>query len=131
MGSMMADKLKKEGFSTDIILPVPLYKQKEKERGFNQATLLCQYISKEMNIPFNIHTLIRVKNTKVMHSLTKKERQENVADAFKVVDNGVIMEKDIVLIDDIFTTGATVNACSQLLLSNGAKSVTVLTFARD
>ncbi|MBU5676652.1 ComF family protein [Alkaliphilus sp. MSJ-5] len=131
MGSMMAHKLNQEGTAIDLILPVPLYKGKERERGFNQATLLCKYIAKETNIPINIDVLIRVKNTKVMHNLSKKERQENVNDAFKVLDEGVIMNKNILLVDDIFTTGATVNVCSRLLTTHGAKSVTVLTFARD
>jgi len=131
MGAMMAHKLKDEGISIDLIVPVPLYKNKEKERGFNQAALLGKYITKETNIPLNIDALIRIKNTKVMHDLNKRERQENVEGAFKIVDNRVIMNKNILLIDDIFTTGATANACSKLLLDARAKCVTVLTFARD
>jgi ComF family protein len=131
MGAMMAHKLKEECISIDLILPVPLYKGKEIERGFNQSALLGKYIANEINIPLNTDALIRVKNTKVMHSLTKRERHENVQDAFKVVDVWVIMDRNILLIDDIFTTGSTVNVCSQLLLSSGAKSITVLTFARD
>jgi len=131
MGAMMANKLKEEDISIDLILPVPLYKPKERERGFNQSALLGKYVAKEVNIPLNIDILTRVKNTKVMHSLNKKERIENVKEAFKVIDNGVVINKNILLIDDIFTTGSTVNICSKLLLSSGAKSVTVLTFARD
>ncbi len=131
MGTMMAHKLMQEGIPIDIILPVPLYIGKEKERGFNQATLLSKYISKEANIPLELDVLIRIKNTKVMHTLNKRQRQENVRDAFKVTKEGVILNKHILLVDDIFTTGSTVNACSNLLLSFGAETVTVLTFARD
>lgn len=131
MGAMMGQKLRGEGINVDLIIPVPLHKKREKDRGFNQSVLLARYIKKEINVPLNINTLLRVKNTKVMHRLTKKERRDNVEDAFKVVENGVIEDKDILLIDDIFTTGATVNACSQLLKNSGAKSVTILTFARD
>lgn len=131
MGAMMADKLRQEGIKIDIIIPIPLYKGKEKERGFNQARLLGKYIGRDLNVPLNIDTLLRIKNTKVMHNLSKSQRQENVRDAFKVVENGVIVNKDILLVDDIFTTGATVNICSKLLMEAGAKSVTVLTFAKD
>lgn len=131
MGWMMADKIKAEGMEIDLILPVPLYGDKEKERGFNQATILSKYISKKSKIPFNIDVLTRTRNTKVMHNLTKRERQENVTDAFKVLNNGVIINKNILLVDDILTTGSTVNECSKILLNFGAKTVTVLTFARD
>lgn len=131
MGAMMAHKLDQEGIQVDLILPVPLYKGKERERGFNQSTLLCKYIVKENNIPLNTDTLIRIKNTKVMHNLSKKERHENVSNAFKIIEKGVVMNKNILLVDDIFTTGATVNICSKLLIESGAKSVTVFTFARD
>lgn len=131
MGAMMANKLKAEGIKTDLIIPIPLYKNKEKERGFNQSVLLSKYISEKINIPVNTNNLIRVKNTKVMHSLSKKERVQNVKDAFKVVDKWVIKNKSILLVDDIFTTGATVNISSKLLIEAGAKLIIVLTFARD
>lgn len=131
IGYIMADKLKQEGIEADLIIPVPLYKGKEKERGFNQATLVSKYIAEKTNIPLNIDALIRTKNTKVMYNLTKGERLENVENAFKIINQGVIIDKEILLIDDIFTTGSTVNACSKELINNGAKSVTVLTFARD
>ncbi|HZK57320.1 MAG TPA: ComF family protein [Clostridia bacterium] len=130
-GYIMADKLKQEGIKADIIIPIPLHRSKEKERGFNQATLISKYIVEKINIPLNINALIRTKNTKVMHNLTRRERLENVEGAFEVVDKEAIINKDILLIDDIFTTGSTVNSCSKELINNGAKSVTVLTFARD
>ena len=131
IGSIMAYKLKQEGIKTDVIVPVPLYKGKEKERGFNQAILLSKHISKETNIPLDIDTLVRIKNTKVMYNLTRRERLENVENAFKVTNQEIITGEDILLVDDIFTTGSTVNACSKELTDSGAKSVTVLTFARD
>lgn len=131
MAYMMSDKLEVEGFKIDLIIPIPLYKGKQRERGFNQSDLLSKYISEKINIPINTNTLIRSKNTKVMHKLSKRERQENVKDAFKVVDKWVIKDKSILLVDDIFTTGSTVNICSKLLTESGAKSIIVLTFARD
>ncbi|MDI9476257.1 MAG: ComF family protein [Natronincolaceae bacterium] len=131
IGCIMADKLKQEGIETDIIIPVPLYKRKEKERGFNQAILISKYMAEKTNMPLNIDAFIRIKNTKVMHNLSRRERLENVKGAFKVINRGTIANKDVLLVDDIFTTGSTVNSCSKELTDNGAKSVTVLTFARD
>lgn len=131
IGYIMADRLKQEGIKTDIIISVPLYKDKEKERGFNQATLISKHIAERTGTPLNVDAFVRTKNTKVMHNLTRRERFENVDNAFKVINREVILNKDILLVDDIFTTGSTVNSCSKELMNNGAKSVTVLTFARD
>ncbi len=131
IGYIMADRLEQEGIEIDIIVPVPLYKNKEKERGFNQSTLIGKYISEKTNIPLIVDSCVRIKNTKVMYNLTKRERLENVERAFKVTDQETIVGRDILLVDDIFTTGSTVNSCSKELVNSGAKSVTVFTFARD
>lgn len=131
MGELMGKKFLTETNREYIIIPVPLYKSKEIERGFNQSYLLAKYVGRETSIPLEKDSLIRVKNTKVMHSLSKKEREENVENAFKVAHSGVIKDKNIILVDDIFTTGSTVNACSKILKQSGAKSVIILTFARD
>lgn len=131
IGCIMADKLKQEGIEADIIIPVPLYKRKEKERGFNQAILISKYMAEKANISLNTDVLLRIKNTKVMHNLTRRERLENVDGAFEVINREIIANKDVLLVDDIFTTGSTVNSCSKELIDSGAKSVTVLTFARD
>lgn len=131
IGYIMADRLKQERLKIDIIVPVPLYKNKEKERGFNQSTLISKYIAKKAGVPLNVDSCARIRNTKVMYNLTKRERLKNVEGAFKVIKQGTIVDKDILLVDDIFTTGSTVNSCSKELINSGAKSVTVLTFARD
>ena len=73
IGFIMADKLKQESVKTDLIIPVPLHKNKEKERGFNQAAFIGGYIAKKTSIPFNTNVLIRTKNTKVMYNLTQKK----------------------------------------------------------
>lgn len=130
IGYIMADKLKEEGIREGLIIPVPLYKGKEKERGFNQAVLISKYIAKETGILLNTDALIRIEDTKVMYNLTKGEKLKNVENAFEVANQSAIIDKDILLIDDILTTGSTANACSKELINSGAKSVTVLTFAR-
>ncbi|SES84135.1 comF family protein [Natronincola peptidivorans] len=130
MAYMMADIMKKEKIKGDKLMAVPLYHRKEKERGYNQSHLLAKYISKHMEIPYEKANLTRVEDTKVMHNLSKKQRKLNVENAFKIIKPMGIIGKEIILIDDIFTTGTTVDACSRLLLEAGAKEVNVVTFAR-
>ncbi|WP_069650373.1 ComF family protein [Caloranaerobacter ferrireducens] len=113
----------------DIIVPVPLYKSKIAYRGFNQSELLCRYISKILKIPLDTKNFKRIKKTEIQNKLDKRERIKNVKDAFKVVNNHVFKNKNILLIDDIYTTGATVDECSKTLLKAGANKVYVLTLA--
>jgi len=131
IGHIMADKLKQENIEADIIIPVPLHRSKERKRGFNQAILISKYMVGKIDISLDINALTRIKNTRAMHNLTRGERLENVEGAFEVANKEAIANKNILLIDDIFTTGSTVNSCSKELINNGAKSVTVMTFARD
>ncbi|KGG79974.1 phosphoribosyltransferase [Caloranaerobacter azorensis H53214] len=113
----------------DIIVPVPLHKSKIAYRGFNQSELLCRYISRKLNIPLDTKNFKRIKNTKLQNELNRIERVRNVRDAFKVVDSYVFKNKNVLLVDDIYTTGATVNECSKTLLKSGANKVYVLTLA--
>lgn len=130
LGDMMAAVIKKEGLWGDVLVAVPLHRQREKQRGYNQSHLLAKHISRNLRIPYKKDLLLRVKNTKVMHNLSREERQENLKGAFQIRDRRGIDGKSILLIDDIFTTGATLNACSKVLMEGGAKSVAVVAFAR-
>ncbi|WP_051569433.1 ComF family protein [Alkaliphilus transvaalensis] len=130
MATMMVDFIYREGLRGDCLLPIPLYKPKEKERGFNQANLLTKYISKEAGIPNINNNLIRNRNTKAMHHLSKRQRRDNVKGAFTLKNPNALFGKNILLVDDILTTGSTVEACIRLLLEAGVATVTVLTFAR-
>ncbi|SDJ90963.1 ComF family protein [Natronincola ferrireducens] len=130
MALMMTDVLKKEEIAADVILAVPLYPQKEKQRGYNQAHLLAKYISKNMGIDYKKHQLVRIKNTEVMHNLSRRQRRQNVSKAFHIRDGNFLVDKTILLVDDIFTSGATAEACSKVVIEAGARSVVVVTFAR-
>ncbi|KAB3539680.1 ComF family protein [Alkaliphilus pronyensis] len=130
MANMMIDYISKLDITFNALVAVPLHHTRQKIRGFNQADLLSKYISKGYNIPNIEKSLIRVKNTKVMHHLSREERRTNIAAAFQVINSNEIANKDVLLIDDIVTTGATIEACCRALINAGAKSVTALTFAR-
>ncbi|WP_432407082.1 ComF family protein [Wukongibacter sp. M2B1] len=115
--------------SFDTIIPVPLHKAKQRERSFNQASLISKYIGQRVNADVDNRSLIRNRNTITQNQLTKEERKENLKGAFEVVNNANIKDRNILLIDDIYTTGATVNQCGKVLLENGALKIYVATFA--
>ncbi len=115
----------------DIIIAVPMHKLKKSVRGYNQSELIARKIARDMEIYFEKDVLIKVKNTNVQSTLTKTRRAKNVKGAFFVTDNTIIEGKKIILIDDIYTTGSTVNECSKLLKKAGAKEICVVTIAKD
>ena len=115
----------------DIIIPVPMYKSKENIRGYNQSTLVARELAKITQIKFDNSILLKVKDTKIQSSLSKKERQNNLKDVFKVENQERINNKKVILIDDIYTTGSTVNECSKMLKQAGARNILVLTIAKD
>jgi len=114
--------------SYDMIIPVPLHKHKLKTRGYNQSLLLSKLLSNYFKIPL-INDIIFVTEYKPSQTkFTKQKRQENVEGIFqirKAIDN-----KKIILVDDIFTTGSTINSCSQALHKNGAKEILALTLSK-
>ncbi|MDI6736754.1 MAG: ComF family protein [bacterium] len=113
----------------DFLIPVPLHRKRFNSRGFNQAQLLCDYIEKHLNLPV-ILDLQRIRWTTPQMNLGRSERLQNIKGAFEVKNKDTISGKQILLVDDIFTTGATVNECSRVLIKAGAKQVSVLTLAR-
>lgn len=115
----------------DIILPVPIHKKRRQKRGYNQSELVSKEIAKNMNIEYSNKVLIKVVNTVPQSTLNQNQRMSNVLGIYKVINSQNINQKRILLIDDIFTTGSTVNECAKVLKQNGAKSVDVLTIAKD
>jgi ComF family protein len=101
-----------------------------RERGFNQAFLLVKELNKRTGIPYTERTLRKIKDTPYQMTLKKRERRKNLSRAFQVKDRGVIKGKAVMLVDDVYTTGTTVNECSRALRTGGAERVTVLTVAR-
>ena len=114
--------------NSDLIIPVPIHKKRLLKRGFNQSVWLGGEISKITNIPFDPFILIRTKDTKSQNGLSNIGRKNNMQGAFKTVKD--IKDKNIILIDDVFTTGATVNSCARVLKRVGAKRVDVITLMR-
>ena len=108
-----------------------MHKLKKSVRGYNQSELVANEIAKQMELPFEKTVLIKTKNTKVQSTLTKTQRIENVKNAFFVTDTTKVKDKKVVLIDDIYTTGCTVNECSKVLKQAGAKEICVVTIAKD
>lgn len=114
-----------------MILPVPLYGRRLKARGFNQASIISQVLSKSLGLPLDEVSLFRASGTEQYRAgLDAKGRHDTVAGAFQVRHSRLVSGEDILLIDDVFTTGATVSACAEVLNQAGARSVFVLTIAR-
>lgn len=115
----------------DIILPVPIHKKRKQKRGYNQSELIAKEIAKNINIEYSNKVLIKVVNTVPQSTLNQTQRMNNVLGIYKVINSQMIDKKRILLIDDIFTTGSTVNECAKVLKQNGAQSVNILTIAKD
>lgn len=115
----------------DAIVPVPLHRWRFVSRKFNQSAELARHLSRQSGRPYLARTLVRVKNTSRQVGLTARGREENVRAAFKVVPGREtdVAGKHILLVDDVFTTGATVASATRALKKAGAAEVTVLTFA--
>jgi competence protein ComFC len=116
--------------SWDFIVPVPLHPTKYREREFNQAERLARHLGRSAGIPVNTGVLSRVLPTRTQTQLSREERQVNMRRAFAVRPGQRLSGRNIVLIDDVFTTGATTNACARALVGAGAAQVCVWTVAR-
>jgi ComF family protein len=114
----------------DLIIPVPLHVSRLKEWGFNQALLLAHRMSEAHHIPFSCDNLFRTRPTRPQVELSGMERIRNVAGAFMLRQPEVVVDRNIVLVDDVFTTGATMNECASVLKQAGAAHVTAFTLAR-
>ena len=117
----------------DIILSVPIHKLRKLERGYNQSYLIAKCIGKNLNIEVKDNILIKTKNNKPQSTLKASNREENILGVYdiniKYLDK--IQNKIILLLDDVYTTGSTVNECSKILRKYGAKKVSVLVIAKD
>ncbi|MCK5413340.1 MAG: ComF family protein [Candidatus Pacebacteria bacterium] len=122
---------RKNEISETILIPVPLHKKRYNWRGFNQAFLLSEYISDEFHLRVNENLLIRQKNTKPQTKIKSMEkRRENIKGAFSVVENDFLKNKNVIIVDDVCTTSATLNECAKKLKSSGVKDVWGLVVAR-
>ena len=114
-----------------LVIPVPLHPQREKSRGFNQAKAIASVIAAAASLPLDVASLIRTSHAEVHRAgLDARGRRDTVADAFQVSYSKLVDGERVLLVDDVFTTGATVSACAEALREAGAREVFVLTIAR-
>jgi competence protein ComFC len=114
----------------ELMVPVPLHRSREKERGYNQSGLLADLVSSKTGIRVQKRLLIRTRRTETMNRLKRGERFCNLEHAFSVQRNGLIEGKKVLVIDDIITTGATLHECARTLKEAGARQVFGVTIAR-
>jgi ComF family protein len=114
----------------DVIIPVPLHPSRQRQRGFNQSEILAHELARLKKINIESRILIKIKNRPPQTSLDAKTRKRNLIGAFQVKNRSAIKGRTVLLVDDIFTTGATLAECSKTLLKAGAKSVSALTLAQ-
>lgn len=131
MGSMLGKRLKESGQynNIDVIIPVPLHPLKKWKRGFNQAEVIARAISKEMEIPVLTGVLVRSRFTATQTKNDPQHRWRNVEKAFKIRNSKKIEGSGILLVDDVLTTGATLEACGTALLKAKGSRVSVATLA--
>lgn len=114
-----------------LVVPLPLYKSRQKKRGFNQSELLAEKVNRQLNLVWSKDNLIRVRNTESQAEMIDyKTREENVKNAFFVNDPEEFNGKNIILIDDVFTSGTTLNEAIRVLRLVGAKKIIALVVAR-
>ena len=113
----------------DIIIPMPLYHARQLKRGYNQSTMFAEGLMSSLGVPYDDTSVVRQINTSTQTRKNKTERWENVKKAFSVKDSRVIKNKKILLVDDIITTGASIEACGQELYNHGCKELSVACIA--
>ena len=113
-----------------LIMPVPLHPKRLRERGFNQSLLLAKHVASGINGELDFLSLTRTKYTTPQTTLSKKERLKNVQNAFLLKNPDAVSKKNVLLVDDVVTTGNTLNECAKVLILGGAEAVFCVTLAK-
>ena len=129
LSNFIASEVVKMDTNFDFVIPVPLYIDRFIKRGYNQSELLCETLKTKLNLNVDTEILIKSRDTRSQANLSRQERIDNLLNSFKVVDKNKIKGKTILLVDDVFTTGSTINECTKTLLNAGAKEVYSITLA--
>lgn len=132
LGRWYGKQLKEEAgiaVESDVIVPVPLHPARYQQRGYNQADCFAQGLAEALEIPYRVDLLKRTKKTESQTRKDRMQRWENVGSVFAIEDRGAIENLRILLVDDVLTTGATLEACAEVLLQAGCHSVGILTIA--
>jgi ComF family protein len=136
LGAWFADRLaevvagEQERLRADVVVPVPLHRDRERERGYNQAEMLSKPLARRLKLPHRGVLLVRTKPRPDKHILTMRERWEAVRGAFATCPGSQVDNQCVLLVDDVMTTGATLDACARALRGAGAKKVVGLTVGR-
>ncbi|MDD8019117.1 MAG: ComF family protein [Bacteroidota bacterium] len=125
LGKKLGEKIKTQNKQMDFVIPVPLNKKKERERGYNQSDYIAKGVSQILKIPVLTDVVHREKYTVTQTHLNAQERKENVADAFSISGAAKIKEKTILIVDDVITTGSTIQEVSRTLKEAGAAKIIV------
>jgi ComF family protein len=132
LGRIMGEEIKRaERFLPDVLIPLPLFAAKEKKRGYNQATVLCEGMAQAMHLPVIQNAVIRSAHTETQTKKGRIERWQNMEGKFVLANAAAISNKHILLVDDVVTTGATLEACAAELLKaeNTRVSIATLCYA--
>ncbi len=130
LAQYMARRVRREALDVDFIVPVPLHRDRQRQRGYNQAELLARGLGAAFDIPVETSVLARVRATPPQVTLGLRERMENVKGAFRCVEPARVAGKRVLLVDDVMTTGSTLEACAAALKEAGTAQVWGYTLAR-
>jgi ComF family protein len=129
LASQMQDFLRSLQWKIDLLIPIPLSKQRLKERGYNQVALVAQPLAYHLGLVYAPQALWKARDTRSQVGLNISQRRENVRDAYQA-DRSVVNGKSILLMDDVSTTGSTISSSTEALLAAGAREVFAITIAR-
>lgn len=130
LAERIAESWRYHNMQSDVLVPVPLHAKRKAKRGYNQAVLVAKVVGRQVGLPVVTEALLRVRDTASQTRLNRDERKQNVDAAFECVTCAPFNAKRVTLIDDVATTGATLDACATALLACGAQSVNAFTLAR-
>ncbi len=131
LGELLAERLRDQPLmpEIDLVIPVPLHKKRQRQRGYNQSACIAEGLAKALAIPVYKDVLLKTKSTSSQTKKGRFSRYENLRSAFLVHDEGLIAGKNVLIIDDVITTGATLEACGSALHDAGIKSLSVAAVA--
>lgn len=131
LGNVYGDRMLTAGLRNafDLIIPVPLHVSRKRKRGYNQSAMFAEGLSQKLSIPCDDNLVERKVRTATQTRKTKLNRWQNVADVFNVRDRDAIQNKNILLVDDVITTGATIEACGNDLIEAGCASMSIACIA--
>lgn len=131
LGGMIAQKLlmNPDYNDIDLIIPVPLHRRRERQRGYNQSLCIAQGISLVLNVPVNTHCLLRARATTTQTKKGRYKRFENMLEVFSITDLAMLKDKHVLLVDDVITTGATLEACGIVLFEGKISKLSIATVA--